>query len=110
MSFIKVNKLLVPDEEITSSKGLPTTIPAAGEWLLFSMCPLMSLDMFDASESLAAVLAGQCLGLLIAVLAHIGEGKGGGLVWRWKSRRPLEGLEGKHYEKLRRATGRTSIR
>lgn len=110
MAFVEVNELLMPDEKISSSKGLPTSIPAAGKGLLFGMCPFMSLDMFNASESLATVLARQCLGLLIAVFTHIGEAKGAGLAWRWKTGRPLEGLEGKHYEKQRIATGRTSIR
>jgi hypothetical protein len=34
---------------LPSSKSLPTAIPTAGERLLFGMCPLVSLDMFNAS-------------------------------------------------------------
>lgn len=65
----------------------------------------MSLDMFNASEALATVLARQCLGLLVAILAHLGNCEGTGLVWRWQNDRAVHGLEREHYEQKRGRQG-----
>lgn len=101
VAFIQMNELLVPNEKITTPKGFPTTVPAAGEGFFLGMCPLVSLDMLDASEALATILARQRLGFLVAILPHLGNGECGGLVWRRQSDRAVHGLEREHYEQKR---------
>jgi len=76
-----MDKLLVADEEVSSSKRLPTSRPLARKGLFFGMSPLVPLDMLHTPEPLAAVFARQGLGLLLPVLAVLvgSAGRGWGL-------------------------------